>query len=78
LYLEPIFTSDDIKVKLPLDHRKFEALDRMYMQIMQSVDRDLHLWEIVESDKLKNEFEQSNRILETISKSLSEYLETKR
>lgn len=48
------------------------------MQIMESVDRDLHLWEIVESDKLKNEFEQSNRILETISKSLSEYLEIKR
>ena len=27
---------------------------------------------------MKNEFEQSNRILEVISKSLSEYLETKR
>jgi len=78
LYLMPIFSSDDIKVKLPLDHRKFEALDRMYHSIMQMVKRDPTLWDCIESEKMKNEFDQANRALDTISKSLSEYLETKR
>jgi dynein heavy chain len=36
------------------------------------------LWEGIDSDKYKLEFEYSNKLLDEIQKSLSEYLETKR
>lgn len=32
-YLEPIFGSDDIKKKMPMEHRKFEILDRQLRTI---------------------------------------------
>jgi hypothetical protein len=28
MYLEPIFASDDIRKKMPLEHKKFEGIDR--------------------------------------------------
>ena len=36
------------------------------------------IWDGIDTDKLKNEFEYNNRVLDQIQKSLSEYLETKR
>ena len=78
LYLEPIFVSDDIRKKMPLEHRKFEAVDRTFRTIMEHFAKDPHLWEGIDSDKMKNDFEQSNRMLDSIQKSLSDYLEVKR
>jgi len=36
------------------------------------------LWDGIDNDKLKNEFDFNNKTLDAIQKSLSEYLETKR
>jgi dynein heavy chain len=40
--------------------------------------KEPYLWDAIESDKIKNEFDTCNRLLDQIQKSLSEYLETKR
>lgn len=36
MYLEPIFTSEDIKVQLPLETRKYNAMERNWRRIMKS------------------------------------------
>ena len=78
MYLEPIFSSDDIKKKMPKEREKFETIDKNWRAAMDQYFKEPMIWEGIDSDKLKNEFDQSNRILDQIQKSLSEYLETKR
>ncbi len=63
---------------MPLEHRKFEAVDRTFRTIMDHFAKDPHIWESMDSDKMKNDFEQANRMLDSIQKSLSDYLEVKR
>jgi dynein heavy chain len=46
--------------------------------IFKIFHRESYLWDAVESDKIKCEFENNNRSLDQIQKSLSEYLESKR
>jgi dynein heavy chain len=45
---------------------------------MDQFAKESGIWDNIEGDKLKNEFHASNKILDAIQKSLSEYLETKR
>ena len=45
---------------------------------MEHFNKDPHLWDNIDSDKTKNDFDQNNKTLDAIQKSLSEYLETKR
>ena len=35
MYLQPIFESDDIKKKMPLEHQKFAAFDKNFRSIME-------------------------------------------
>lgn len=45
---------------------------------MEMFYKENHLWDVIENDKLKNDLELNNRILDSIQKSLTEYLESKR
>lgn len=36
MYLEPIFTSEDIKVQLPVETRKYNAMERNWRRIMKN------------------------------------------
>ncbi len=53
MYLEPIFGSEDIKKKMPLEWRKFEDFDRMIRSTIESFARDSSVWDGIDSDKLK-------------------------
>ena len=57
MYLEPIFASDDIKKKMALEHQKFVAIDKNFRGIMEHFNKDPHLWDNIDSDKMKNDFE---------------------
>ena len=63
-YLEPIFGSDDIKKKMPLEHRKFESVDRTLRSLNEHFNKDPHLWEAIDTDKMKNDFDMANRSLD--------------
>lgn len=76
--MEPIFGSDDIKKKMPLEHRKFEMIDRFIRTINEVFFKDPQLWDGVDGDKMKNDFDTSNKSLDQIQKSLQDYLETKK
>ena len=80
MYLQPIFASDDIKKKLPLEKQKFDSVDKNWKTTMDQFFKEggMGLYDNMESDKLKNEFDLNNKNLDQIQKSLSEYMETKR
>ena len=78
MYLEPIFSSDDIKKKMPREREKFDMIDKNWRAAMEQFSKEPLIWDGIDTDKLKNEFDSSNRILDQIQKLLSEYLETKR
>jgi dynein heavy chain len=78
MYLEPIFSSDDIKKKLPREKEKFDQIDKNWRATVEQFIKEPFLWEAIDTDKYKLEFDTNNKLLEEIQKSLSEYLETKR
>eukprot|EP00798_Chlamydomonas_sp_ICE-L_P022533 gene22533-29660_t len=58
MYLEPIFSSQDIMQQLPLEGKRFAT--------------------VCNSQKLLDQFIEANKLLESVQKGLSDYLETKR
>jgi len=78
MYLEPIFASDDIKKKMPLEQKAFEKIDNYWRETMINYEKDPSIWDSIDNERMKNEFITHNKSLDVIQKSLSEYLETKR
>mmetsp|Transcript_23916 Transcript_23916/g.20890 ORF Transcript_23916/g.20890 Transcript_23916/m.20890 type:complete len:225 (-) Transcript_23916:763-1437(-) len=80
LYLEPIFTSEDIIRKLPQEQKKFDVIDQFFRATMEVVEKEAKVFDSLEIDleKLNQEFENHNKTLEVIQKALTDYLETKR
>ena len=64
IYLEPIFSSDDIKKKMPNEKIKFENIDRNWRQTMEQFVKEPNLWEQIETDKFKNDFDYNNKTLD--------------
>ncbi len=65
MYLEPIFTSDDIKKKMPEETKKFNAIDQHWKVTVAVWEKEPNLWDNID-DKLKNEFETNNKLLDQI------------
>ena len=40
LYLEPIFSSDDIMRQLPVEGKRYQTMDRMWRKIMMAAKQD--------------------------------------
>ena len=40
LYLEPIFTSEDINQQLPVEGKRYQTMDRMWRKIMNNARQD--------------------------------------
>jgi len=78
IYLEPIFASPDIQNKMQNEKTKFDQIDVFWRQTMEKFNKDRNVWDGIENDRLKVEFNSINKTLDMIQKSLSEYLETKR
>uniref|UniRef100_A0A8D2DP18 Dynein axonemal heavy chain 1 n=1 Tax=Sciurus vulgaris TaxID=55149 RepID=A0A8D2DP18_SCIVU len=63
LYLEPIFSSEDITRQLPVESKRYQTMERIWRKIMRNVYENR---------------EGLNKLLDLVQKGLSEYLETKR
>uniref|UniRef100_A0AAR2J4M4 Dynein, axonemal, heavy chain 1 n=1 Tax=Pygocentrus nattereri TaxID=42514 RepID=A0AAR2J4M4_PYGNA len=72
LYLEPIFSSDDINRQLPLEGRRYQTMERTWRKVMKAVI------ELCPDPRLLDSLRDCNKLLEQVQKGLSEYLETKR
>jgi len=42
---------------MPLEYKKFESVDKNYRQIMENVSQDSNLWDNIDTDKMKNDFD---------------------
>eukprot|EP01028_Stygiella_incarcerata_P004265 TRINITY_DN1920_c0_g2_i1.p1 TRINITY_DN1920_c0_g2~~TRINITY_DN1920_c0_g2_i1.p1 ORF type:complete len:4143 (+),score=1128.32 TRINITY_DN1920_c0_g2_i1:148-12576(+) len=78
LYLEPIFSSEDIMKQLPVEAKRFERVDTMWKKIMEIVVRNPGVLTATSIENILQTFQECNRLLDLIQKGLDEYLETKR
>jgi dynein heavy chain len=78
MYLEPIFASDDIHKQMPTEGSYFRDVDNLWKATMEAIDNDPGIIDLVERENIKLSFEDANKKLDKIQKSLNEYLEEKR
>uniref|UniRef100_A0A8D2QAY1 Dynein axonemal heavy chain 3 n=1 Tax=Zonotrichia albicollis TaxID=44394 RepID=A0A8D2QAY1_ZONAL len=77
LYLEPIFSSEDIIAQMPEEGRKFKIVDSYWKNIMTEV-KDTKVLVATEQPKMLDRLQEANTLLEDIQKGLNNYLESKR
>ncbi|KAJ3276290.1 Dynein heavy chain 3, axonemal [Terramyces sp. JEL0728] len=78
LYLEPIFTSEDIMAAMPVEGKKFKSVDKTWRDIMTATTEDPKILKAGATPNLLNKLRESNVYLEEIQKGLNDYLEKKR
>eukprot|EP01031_Cornospumella_fuschlensis_P043261 gene43261-52876_t len=82
MYLENIFNAEDIQKQLPAESQKFLVVDRSWKAIMNRSHNDPKVLSALNplenGTSLLDAFLMNNEALESIQKSLEEYLETKR
>lgn len=78
MYLEPIFSSEDIMRQMPEEARSFAGVNRRWKQIMKSVKNDKHVLRSTDYPDLFATLQMAKNDLETIQKGLNLYLEKKR
>ena len=78
LYLEPIFSSEDIKNQMPGEANKFEGVDEIWRDHMKRANEAPRAVDMAKRTSLLDTLLAGNIVLEEINKGLSAYLETKR
>ncbi|KAJ3337633.1 hypothetical protein HDU93_000776 [Gonapodya sp. JEL0774] len=78
LYLEPIFSSDDIQSQLPAEAKRFTAIDRAWRKTMGQAKAKPGVIDCCADAKLLEVLKDANKMLELVSKGLTAYLESKR
>ncbi|CAE7917845.1 DNAH3, partial [Symbiodinium sp. KB8] len=78
LYLEPIFSSDDIQKQLPSEAKRFQQVNILWRTTMESVAENPNVLDVSEIENLLASFIDANKKLDAIQKGLNDYLDTKR
>ncbi|XP_059139620.1 dynein axonemal heavy chain 3-like isoform X2 [Physella acuta] len=78
LYLEPIFSSEDIMAQMPEEGRKFGIVDSYWRDIMKETSQDTNCLVATGQNNMLGRLREANVLLEDIQKGLNAYLEKKR
>ncbi|XP_049589438.1 dynein axonemal heavy chain 1 [Syngnathus scovelli] len=78
LYLEPIFSSDDINEQLPEEGKRYQQMEEIWKRIMKGAFDNPKIIEFCPGPHLLDKLKKCNVLLELVQKGLSEYLEIKR
>uniref|UniRef100_A0A4W3H1L8 Dynein axonemal heavy chain 12 n=1 Tax=Callorhinchus milii TaxID=7868 RepID=A0A4W3H1L8_CALMI len=78
LYLEPIFSSEDIMQQMPEEGRLFQTVDRNWRDIMRHCAKDPKVLAATSLTGLLQKLQDCNGLLDRIMKGLNAYLEKKR
>ncbi|KAG2436335.1 hypothetical protein HXX76_006644 [Chlamydomonas incerta] len=78
LYLEPIFSSDDIVKQMPEEGDKFRQVDAMWRRMMKNAHHAPAVIPIAREKERLDRLVEANQMLDAIQKGLAAYLEKKR
>nr|XP_046272658.1 dynein axonemal heavy chain 3 isoform X3 [Scatophagus argus] len=78
LYLEPIFSSEDIIAQMPEEGRKFAIVDSYWKNIIAEAVKDTRVLVATSQPNMLERLQESNVFLDDIQKGLNTYLEKKR
>uniref|UniRef100_A0A3Q2QRM0 Dynein axonemal heavy chain 7 n=1 Tax=Fundulus heteroclitus TaxID=8078 RepID=A0A3Q2QRM0_FUNHE len=78
LYLEPIFSSQDIIAQMPEEGRKFAIVDSYWKNIIAEALKDTRVLVATDQPNMLERLQESNEHLDEIQKGLNTYLEKKR
>ncbi|KAJ0065368.1 hypothetical protein NL108_007569, partial [Boleophthalmus pectinirostris] len=78
LYLEPIFSSEDIIAEMPEEGRKFSVVDGYWKSIIGEAVKDTRVLVATAQPHMLQKLQESNLLLDHIQKGLVTYLEEKR
>ncbi|KAG8513614.1 Dynein heavy chain 3, axonemal [Galemys pyrenaicus] len=78
LYLEPIFSSEDIIAQMPEEGRKFAIVDSYWKSLMSQAVKDARVLMAADQPRMTEKLQEANLLLEDIQKGLNDYLEKKR
>ncbi|CAI8001099.1 Dynein heavy chain 7, axonemal, partial [Geodia barretti] len=78
LYLEPIFSSEDIMAQMPEEGKLFQQVDKNWKDIMRNTVKNPKVLAATGQAGLLEKLRTSNALLEKILKGLNAYLEKKR
>uniref|UniRef100_A0A8C6RT96 Dynein axonemal heavy chain 3 n=1 Tax=Nannospalax galili TaxID=1026970 RepID=A0A8C6RT96_NANGA len=78
LYLEPIFSSEDIIAQMPEEGKKFSTVDGYRKSLMSQAVKDTRVLVAADQPQMTEKLQEANRLLEAIQRGLNDYLEKKR
>uniref|UniRef100_UPI00398E963E dynein axonemal heavy chain 3-like n=1 Tax=Pristiophorus japonicus TaxID=55135 RepID=UPI00398E963E len=78
LYLEPIFSSEDIRNQIPVQGKMFEVVDTIWRLIMKESVKDASAMKVISQPQMLDKLREAESLLDDIQKGLNEYLEKKR
>ncbi|XP_018331814.1 dynein heavy chain 1, axonemal-like [Agrilus planipennis] len=78
MYIEPIFTSEDIKLQLPIESKKYSSMERTWRRIMRNAQINPKMISYCADQKLLESLRDCVHLLDLVQKGLAEYLEFKR
>ncbi|XP_048589777.1 dynein axonemal heavy chain 3-like isoform X2 [Nematostella vectensis] len=78
LYLEPIFSSEDIQAQMPDEGGKFRTVDKYWRKIMTESVKNPNALVVTAQPEMLDRLQVSEGLLEDIQRGLNDYLEKKR
>lgn len=78
MYLEPIFTSEDINRQLPVESKRYQTMERLWRKIMRNAKDNPQVISLCPDTRLLESLKECNKLLDQVQKGLTDYLETKR
>lgn len=78
LYLEPIFSSEDIVKQMPEEGQKFSQVDTAFTDLMAQVVAKPSVIPVAQDEDHLDTLVHCNKLLDEVQKGLAAYLEKKR
>jgi dynein heavy chain len=78
MYLEPVFSSEDIMNQMPVEGAKFKEVNTAWIALMKKVNSDPAALKVIEYQELGGILKTADEKLDRVQKGLNDYLESKR
>ncbi|XP_032895202.1 dynein heavy chain 3, axonemal-like [Amblyraja radiata] len=78
LYLEPIFSSEDIHNQIPVQGKMFDVVDTNWKLIMKGSVQEANAMRVISQPQILEKLKEAESLLDDIQKGLNQYLEKKR